>query len=311
MRTTRTTVKYLARRLPEELEYMIFQLAGWSHRSALPRFLLVARRVKAWLEPILYNTLMHTCLRSHQYPPLTASSRAADYFKPGLKLSRHFKRVAPFFKNVMLQDLCAENALVILELCVNIQNLALWRLTGGISILQPVIRSLPLKRVSLNVADLQGFSSAYPSPHTLADSSFIFDHTLYPHLTHLDIILMPSVRWESWSNLALMPHLTHLSCDFDSPALLQAILAHCGNLRMVLFAGPHNQFYEELSEEVLRDGRVVRLREPVDLIPDWELSAFDGEDVWERAEKVLRKKEREASRALVSERGKDKESDSS
>lgn len=227
--------------------------------------------------------MMHTCLRSHQYPPLAASSKAVDYTTPGIKLSRHFRRVAPFFRHVMLQDLCAENAHTILQLCVNTENLALWRLTGPIHILQPVIKSLPLKRISLNIAELQ----QSPNLNTALDPHFSFDHTLYPRLTHLDIILMPSLSWESWSGLALMPELTHLSCDFDSPELLSKILQHCPKLKLVMFSGPHNQFLSEMSEEFERDGRVVRLREPVDLIPDWELSAYGEADVWERAERVL------------------------
>ncbi|KAJ6544519.1 hypothetical protein B0H19DRAFT_1267780 [Mycena capillaripes] len=44
-------------RLPPELECMIFEMAARARTSGIPNLILVARRVKHWVEPLLYRVL--------------------------------------------------------------------------------------------------------------------------------------------------------------------------------------------------------------------------------------------------------------
>ncbi|KAJ6521621.1 hypothetical protein DFH09DRAFT_1424685 [Mycena vulgaris] len=44
--------------LPPELEQHIFELAAISRPACIPTLMLVARRVKHWVEPLLYRTVV-------------------------------------------------------------------------------------------------------------------------------------------------------------------------------------------------------------------------------------------------------------
>ncbi|KAJ6543046.1 hypothetical protein B0H19DRAFT_1172653 [Mycena capillaripes] len=44
-------------RLPPELEVLIFETAALSHPAAIPKLMLIAHRVKHWVEPLLYTVV--------------------------------------------------------------------------------------------------------------------------------------------------------------------------------------------------------------------------------------------------------------
>ncbi|KAJ7847805.1 hypothetical protein B0H14DRAFT_3453508 [Mycena olivaceomarginata] len=46
------------RELPVELERKIFEIAAQSNSMFIPTLLLVAHRVKTWLEPMLYSVVV-------------------------------------------------------------------------------------------------------------------------------------------------------------------------------------------------------------------------------------------------------------
>ncbi|KAF7333276.1 hypothetical protein MSAN_02422100 [Mycena sanguinolenta] len=45
-------------KLPPELEYRIFEIAALARPTGIPRLMLVARRVKYWIEPLLYRVVL-------------------------------------------------------------------------------------------------------------------------------------------------------------------------------------------------------------------------------------------------------------
>ncbi|KAJ6526377.1 hypothetical protein B0H19DRAFT_1275737 [Mycena capillaripes] len=65
------------RYLPHELECTIFEVAALARPTAIPTLLLIARRVKEWVEPLLYRVVVLSSFDSdselHGYPITTAA----------------------------------------------------------------------------------------------------------------------------------------------------------------------------------------------------------------------------------------------
>ncbi|KAJ7879703.1 hypothetical protein B0H13DRAFT_1571256, partial [Mycena leptocephala] len=55
--------------LPPELERIIFELAAFVNPASMPSLLLVAPRVKIWIEPLLYETLIITPNNASHHTP--------------------------------------------------------------------------------------------------------------------------------------------------------------------------------------------------------------------------------------------------
>ncbi|KAJ7095067.1 hypothetical protein C8R44DRAFT_813875 [Mycena epipterygia] len=48
----------IAPRLPPELERLVFESAALSHATDIPNLILVAWRIKNWVEPLLYRAVL-------------------------------------------------------------------------------------------------------------------------------------------------------------------------------------------------------------------------------------------------------------
>ncbi|KAJ6493186.1 hypothetical protein C8R45DRAFT_1136197 [Mycena sanguinolenta] len=253
-----------APRLPPELERQIFELTANSHPKAIPTLLLVAHRVKIWLEPILYSVVVFSkpipghVLFDPEHPSFTMRSTA---------VSRYIKKLCISYAEFPRRSLD--------PILVNgsaVQDLAL---VGAHSGLAPFLSRMPLRRLSTELAYL------------FRPACFDFTHPLFSRITHLELTDdLEIARWEDWRGLTTIPNLTHLAFLMQKSLLIfQNILTACPGLQVLIFL----YFYSNPGSglwSLAHDARFVCIRGP-SFYTDWETGARGGDDFWVRAEKFI------------------------
>ncbi|KAJ6504505.1 hypothetical protein DFH09DRAFT_1201308 [Mycena vulgaris] len=263
-------------RLPPELERQIFEVAAALYISSIPAFLRVARRVKIWIEPLLYRVLC-IYLSSSDHEPQTLSldvihtmmdAKSASFFQAHV---RHVQFTGYFPPQRMEK---------VLSVCKNVVNISLsdaihWETPT----LLRLLKALPLQQLSVKLQQL------FPDPLAVD-----FSHTMFSNITHLEIC--DRVRgWEtSWPGLALIPRLTHLSVDNDTipNPIYQDVLECCKDLQVLVLV------YETRMSLVARAlARAELATDPrfVMLVWSsrrrWAEGVRTGDDCWARAEALV------------------------
>ncbi|KAK7048673.1 hypothetical protein R3P38DRAFT_1874389 [Favolaschia claudopus] len=244
--------------LPSELEQVIFEQAAILCPKSIPRFLLVAHRVKIWVEPFLYRTItiLNPCLdfrklRAECSPPFPMECNTF------LSLIRS-KGPGFFRRSVRNLYLCPEdgqsdNMVIIFDACSGIENLCL--VTSSTSSVLQVIPSL--KRLHCVLSALKRLDG--------------FTIPLLSSLTHLDMFDMSGwYEEELRAELAMLPCLTHLALvDRRFLPKCLALLPAWDTLRVLImhilsvYAGPILGLLETCGARGLeQDQRFV-------LIDDW------------------------------------------
>ncbi|KAJ2921707.1 hypothetical protein H1R20_g15386, partial [Candolleomyces eurysporus] len=198
--------------LPEDVGRIIFELIAELDKETGRSCALVSKRVNAWVEPILYRTLLidHKALLENLcgiFEDINhgKSAKSSDFFASHVK--------ALIITSDYLQD--ATNILSILKACHNVELLTLWTNPREGDSVRPHGRDL---------RDLRDFmASSGLSPRWISVTSRIFsiyDHEVdfsYPifqNATHLELV------WEEgdsgpdqvcWDTLRHLPCLTHFS----------------------------------------------------------------------------------------------------
>ncbi|KAJ6593237.1 hypothetical protein B0H19DRAFT_1246031 [Mycena capillaripes] len=277
--------------LPEDLEREIFEIAACCRPREICKLILVARRVKLWVEPLLYRTIALSRLNDTgaQYP-----AHSQDTLFPILDSeSRPALRAA--VRNLMLVWLSASDGAFVLSRCPGIENL--W-ITGGlqamVSKLLPSVADLPnLKRFHCNLTAL--FSSA---PGGQID----FTHRLFERISHLELLdyyRLAEVERDSerWCTIARLPALTHLAfytASFVSIAL--PLLQACPSL-LVLVVNVRVENQGTLidarpdAHDLMRNPRFVVIdRRQTKRTKEWKIGAYTAKDFWTRAEEWVGKR---------------------
>ena len=242
------------------------------------------------VEPIIYDILIYS-------PTYNRPSFCGDCPVD----SPLFKKVARYAKNVCIQGVPSLTAAMIMQHCHNMTNLALWSLAGSHQPIVPLISSLPIQRLSVNVRDL--FQHANPEIGSLTP---VLDIPALTNITHLEIISVTRTfcHWEAWKNLALLPCLTHLAIDYSTRRITRDILDNCRHLVILVlyFAvdgevdGDSDDGDNEYSSTkhadtgIMTDSRVVQMEENVDDMRAWEMDVEGPEDFWKKAERISDKK---------------------
>ncbi|KAJ7150639.1 hypothetical protein C8R46DRAFT_1305220 [Mycena filopes] len=256
---------------PLELEREIFETAALQDLDTIPTLLLVSRRVKTWVEPLLYRIV--------QIPTRFAPILSAIRVKPSsfLQMAVH---------HLFIPSQMTDAANIILS-CSGIHSLFV---DGTLDAkLLDVLDPLHVQRLNFTLS-----SSVAPAP--LTRSTFL-------RLTHLELYRDPNttetsvyLSWQYWSPLAFLPALTHLCLSEPQSALiLSDVGAECAQLVVIvtacwdLPAGTEraHRFAQTLT---LTDPRVVVMAIE-SYTDDWVLGAEGREDFWVRAENfVVRKR---------------------
>ncbi|KAJ7111270.1 hypothetical protein C8R44DRAFT_799234 [Mycena epipterygia] len=262
--------------LPTELERWIFEIAAFIHPSCMPVLMLVAQRVKIWIEPLLYRVL---CIG--EKPP--------DSEEIWIPLERiHYliegRPLAPAFLHDNVRHLCLilsgtvhmDDIMRVLVACDATVDL---HLLGGSRSLLPHFGKLPLRRLSVDLAYL------FRSPD--------FTHPVFGTITHLSLT-RPGFHWTHFSGLAQMPCLTHLSYDdILSPLVVcEHALRDCKSLEVLALSFSNMILLEPLVDTyapLATDPRFVMLL-ATHRVRDWETGARGGDDYWVRADELVRKR---------------------
>ncbi|KAK7023289.1 hypothetical protein R3P38DRAFT_3270833 [Favolaschia claudopus] len=239
--------------LPLELEMAIFELCALSLPVFIPKLMLVAHRVKEWVEPIFYRTIC-ICVDSSapEFPRLTQDTLSS--------LITH-KPPAFFRKH--------QNAKSLLLFCSDTENLWL-AYTDNTWI--SLVENLPLKRLD---TELQLFLSLEAT------------RPVFSRLTHLTLD-QPAAA----SALVRLPMLSHLALSWRHDHVAeysQALELKTLVVFIILKNDPSPLATEE--EIMAKDVRFVIM--PLrNYIWDWHSGIRDGEDYWSDAEAFVAMRQR-------------------
>ncbi|KAF8069962.1 hypothetical protein FPV67DRAFT_994905 [Lyophyllum atratum] len=268
-------------RFPDDLQRLIFEIAARADGKTARRLVLVARHVRKWIEPILYECLIIRSQREGTLLFETIGSKPRGFF------ATHVKSLA------IGDSVTFQRSKAILAACSqNIVNLAVWGNTRNPTIFLPFIRSQNIRRLSLM------------SQHS---SELSFPPSLLSSLTHLMILDGP-YSWfqireaarhrkssdvtdpEYHNAIALFRSLTHFGVCSQNWGRAQTILKVAGNLKyFVVILPPHFRATTIIAQRIqeIGDRRVV-LVEHTHTMESWEASVRGEAGIWERAEKLVK-----------------------
>ncbi|PPQ97927.1 hypothetical protein CVT26_002972 [Gymnopilus dilepis] len=259
--------------LPLELEREVFEIAAQSGSlQCTAELCLVARRVREWVEPFLYEMLIFS-----SYDAFPSIYQDDD---PDLRKLPAYSTATSHAQHVFLEGLDSRVVMEILLHCTQVTNVSIWACRGvNAYTIGTILKSRPIERLSMNFEDL------FP-----LDCSF--NPAFFPHLTHLELVDMDPI-WERCKKLILLPKLTHLSLTFPPLMFAQQALENCRNLRILILKhlGTNNPF-QVLAANI----RVVSTRllwTTRENIENWKEGAQGGRDFWQEAEEVVASRSRE------------------
>ncbi|KAJ7129890.1 hypothetical protein C8R43DRAFT_1208680 [Mycena crocata] len=259
--------------LPIELEREVFELAALLHPDSMPVLLLVAQRVRIWIEPLMHQVLsIHPVLQKYLYRRSLKEISNMIRAKPASFFHERVRHIC-FARTSDPQDIAN-----ILAVCTGTVNIAFFNAELGDSLLS-VLATLPLQRLSAVLGDL-----FYPSAPGL-------QHSLFANITHLDILDWHDGGWNKWDGLAGLPRLTHLSFNDDiSNSVCQGALDECMTLKVLVIVWSSREVLETDPydrAELAMDPRFAMIVVSK-YLEDWEMGARGGEDFWSRTDDFVR-----------------------
>ncbi|KAJ6452083.1 hypothetical protein C8R45DRAFT_86943 [Mycena sanguinolenta] len=255
--------------LPEDLERVIFEMAAFFWPRLIPKFMLVALRVKIWVEPLLYRTLI-VGFGSGQLLPI----------KPGALGSLIHSKPSAFFRdstrNLFVNLDLADDGDIVLSAFSGIRNLWLHIQTSA-KILELDMR---LQRLHCRMNDI--FKS----------SKICLMRPFFSSITHLEIFDAKDELGERfWPALIGLPNLTHLALNGeDYLPTCRDFLPTWPSLRVLIIL-----LLDDPDTNMLRRHGVPELAEEPrfvvivcgNYIQDWMDGARMGRDFWSFAHDVI------------------------
>ncbi|KAJ7818580.1 hypothetical protein B0H14DRAFT_1369733 [Mycena olivaceomarginata] len=258
---------------PPELERKIIELAAHDHPVCMPTLMLVAWRVKEWVQPLLYQTLFFGSsyrLKGHLAP---RAETFASLIQSSTKPPSFFHQTV---RNMFISDYDSLPAAdLILSTCSGVENVSIAGIRQRTAL--PALSGLALKRLYCNLDDLFG-----------SQEKIDFTHGLFVRLTHLDLFYLGTILPSTLSGLALIPHLSHLSFQDDDyrshPSAPLTLLQTCSALRVLVSLISRKGDHESIDDtNILAYPRFVRMARP-HYAADWQIGVHTGDDYWVRAE---------------------------
>ncbi|KAJ7651339.1 hypothetical protein FB45DRAFT_890313 [Roridomyces roridus] len=257
-------------RLPRELERAIFELVALSHPVFIPSLMLLASRVKQWIDPFLYRTLVIGMDNSR----LKQADRQRTYtLKQWGRIAELQASLLEFTRNLMMDVAPGNNRTTLNALllaCPNVQNLYMpWA-----SYSPPPTETIDVLELRHLYCDVDDLVKTNP-----------FSRPFFQNISHLELFSPPADK--DWPGLIRLPRLTHLAFNNELLTLFQRLLNECASLRVlvVLDTPRPSSDYSELAN----DTRFVMM-EVEDFIDDWQCGVLDGNDYWARAEDFIAKR---------------------
>ncbi|KAJ7670101.1 hypothetical protein DFH06DRAFT_1321120 [Mycena polygramma] len=286
--------------LPSELEHLIFETAALLRPRSIPKLMLVAWRVKIWVEPLMYRTIILSDSDDELYnlEKLIDENAYPLAIKSSTFLFLLQTKPPSFFKNSIRQlhisdtHLNATQEAEVQSACSDVNNL--WLADQLHTTLTTI--NMPLERVHCALYALFG------------TGAIDFTHRMFASITHLELFDVPErIDVEAWSALSDLPHLTHFAFNDDRinakdnrvVLLMDDYLPMCLTLLqtwtslriLVLLYSRSLRTRTELEKapRLVEDCRVVVM--PCDeFLVDWIMGAYAGSDYWSRAEQFVAKR---------------------
>ncbi|KAJ7620069.1 hypothetical protein FB45DRAFT_147022 [Roridomyces roridus] len=267
--------------LPPELERGIFEICALSRPVLIPKLMLVAWRVKEWLEPLMYRTIVLGRPPIDGYPkfPLTQllstiESKPPEFFRDSvqnLHIFVEFESSPASYEEVVV-------------LCSRVQNL--WILAADES---------PLDLPALEPSYLRHLYTA--RTRLLAQ---LADRHLLSALTHLDAVESNDASGDAadielfHSTVLALPRLTHISfSETGYRTIFLRLLQNCPSLKVLFYFDFAGEDLPAADEETLAsDPRFVLYRTVYseDWSVDWQMGVHTGVDYWYRTERFIEKR---------------------
>ncbi|KAJ7748465.1 hypothetical protein DFH07DRAFT_1035599 [Mycena maculata] len=245
-------------RLPPDLERTIFQLAAHEDPHTTLQIILVAQRCRAWIEPLLYRSVV-VCQSSWSLPLFLRTLEANP---------AHFAKI---IKTVQIDPYITLNkpsVTRILSICTGVVHLV--DFSYGRTPFS-VLSRLRLERMCIGLDVIDGLAEGY------------LKHAAFAHLTHLQV-LDPPQRWP-YIPFADLPSLTHLALqnykiEIRSPnvPILRGILANCKLLEVLVVCIPlcrPEDYKTQATKLLVDDPRLVILSRTLNSSHDLWLRPFE------------------------------------
>ncbi|KAJ7126171.1 hypothetical protein C8R44DRAFT_121267 [Mycena epipterygia] len=255
--------------LPPELERQIFEICALSRPVLIPKLMLVAWRVKEWIEPLLYRTITVDCMPIDGFPRFLS-----EILLPILETR---PAVRDAVRNINLGRNVSSGVVErILSICTVVENVWVSSLGDHVTSIAPLLPK------HLHIRFLPLLSTLAPS------------HPCFSQLTHLELLepFQPDA-FEIWAQLSLIPQLTHLS--FNSPtfiSLCPRLLETCTSLAVLVWLDRSDDMGFGPCFDVgglSKDVRFVAMS-CFYFTEDWQLGAHAGKNYWSRAETFIAKR---------------------
>ncbi|KAJ7610114.1 hypothetical protein FB45DRAFT_1066314 [Roridomyces roridus] len=266
--------------LPLEIEREIFEQAAYTDPLCVPKLMLVAWRVKIWVEPFLYRILM---LEDTTWDTTAKCYPLVD--DPGL--SRASTIPPHIFKNsvrnLWLNWLPHDVAEYFISAATGVENLWVSIRFNPTGSLLHAIGSVSPKRLHTYLHDLLALEDLLTLP-------------ILSRLTHIEVLSASTDKHaEIWQVVAQIRTLTHLAFHEDDSEFLDlcpSLLGACTTLRVLLYITDPHDFESGEDFPVLcdlrEDLRFVQMRHEDDA-RDWRTGALTGVDFWSRADDFIAK----------------------
>ncbi|KAF8655613.1 hypothetical protein AX16_002995 [Volvariella volvacea WC 439] len=297
-------------RLPQDLERAIFEFAALNDRRSIPLLMRVARRIRIWLEPIHYETVI---LRTTYLNPSPNNAHLFhEIFKPPSSYVHHIRHLSiPLAGN-------NDQLSTFVSQCANIQNL---QLSGNIvpAIASALITAIRSPNRTVSPKGLLRFSGSLYE--VFRDTQVDFNHEAFKDLTHLDLA-GNVVGWKEGNNYACLKNLRYVSFPEVYQGLGHIVamcLRYCEALEAVIvfsFSFEENEAFEDelpkvrnrlrldgTMEEIPEDRVVFLYYDKIGYnhfswIDDWIRGATGGIDMWKIAEEIIQERRWKRERLL-------------
>ncbi|KAJ6495101.1 hypothetical protein C8R45DRAFT_163407 [Mycena sanguinolenta] len=253
-------------RLPLELELGIFRIAALARPTSIPTLMLVARRIKCWVEPLLYRVVFLSDAGINESRVLGLPTFAANAFQQ--RFPDCLRHVRYLFIHKILEEKTLQKWLLA---CTGATNLY------AQFVCTPAIRDslsgfTNVRYLTIDVRTLLGDTSLLP---------------IFLSVTHLELLDF-TAEGESvdrvCANISLIPHLTHIALNSDlDTALSHAALCTNTQLQCIVFLSTEAP---PEGSPLLADDRFVCIEEDEHYV-DWLHGAVFGEDYWSFADAFL------------------------
>ncbi|KAF9044373.1 hypothetical protein BJ165DRAFT_1480810 [Panaeolus papilionaceus] len=248
---------------PMELERKIFELAfNPDDPVTNGRMVMVAQRTRSWLRPLMYRVFsLHSFRR---FPKLALCPNEVD-----------LGEAVAFAEHLILDTAqhTIEEASVLIEICPNLQNLAVWGSFKIWEFLDSISRLKHLRRLSGTF-------------HTLTREQLVTP--AFTSLTHLEL-LFPRGDWP-FDALASFTHLTHFTLYGEGKLSwdqMPLIVSYCQSLRALIVCTPHRELPRECLQVLNEEPRLVVFDVSMNNADDWIRGANGGADIWWHADNFV------------------------